>query len=59
MLVFLNDGGGTSKTLTSSPFPNQQMKEETGASAQTVTTDAQGGGVFPVPSRGQAIWVPN
>jgi alpha-amylase len=59
MLVFLNDGGGTSKTLTSSPFANQQMKEETGASTQTVTTDAQGGGVFPVPARGQAIWVPN
>jgi hypothetical protein len=35
------------------------MKEETGASTQTVTTDAQGGGVFPVPARGQAIWVPN
>jgi alpha-amylase len=59
MLVFLNDGGATSKTLTSSPFANKQMKEETGASTQTVTTDAQGGGVFPVPSRGQAIWVPN
>jgi alpha-amylase len=59
MLVFLNDGGGTSKTLTSSPFANKQMKEETGASTQTVTTDAQGGGVFPVPARGQAIWVPN
>jgi alpha-amylase len=59
MLVFLNDGGGTSKTLTSSPFANQQMKDETGASTATVTTNAQGGGTFPVPARGHAIWVPN
>jgi hypothetical protein len=35
------------------------MKEETGASAATVMTDAQGGGTFPVPARGHAIWVPN
>jgi len=59
MLVFLNDGGGTSKTLTSSPFANKQMKDETGSSTATVTTDAQGGGTFPVPARGHAIWVPN
>jgi alpha-amylase len=59
MLVFLNDGGGTTKTLTSSPFANKQMKEETGASTATVTTDAQGGGTFPVPARSHAIWVPN
>jgi alpha-amylase len=59
MLVFLNDGGGTMKTLTSSPFANKQMKDETGASTATVTTDAQGGGTFPVPARGHAIWVPN
>jgi alpha-amylase len=59
MLVFLNDGGNTSKTLTSGPFANKQMKEETGASAATVMTDAQGGGTFPVPARGHAIWVPN
>jgi len=59
MLVFLNDGGGTSKTLTSSPFANKQMKDETGASSATVTTDAQGGGSFPVPARGHAIWAPN
>jgi alpha-amylase len=59
MLVFLNDGGGTSKTLTSSPFASKQMKDETGASSATVTTDAKGGGTFPVPPRGHAIWVPN
>jgi alpha-amylase len=59
MLVFLNDGGGTSKTLTASPFANKQMKEETGSSTQTVTTNAEGGGSFPVPARGHAIWVPN
>jgi alpha-amylase len=59
MLVFLNDGGATSKTLASSPFANKQMKDETGSSTATVTTDAQGGGTFPVPARGHAIWVPN
>ena len=59
MLVFLNDGGGTSKTLTSSPFASKQMKDETGSSTATVTTDAQGGATFPVPARGHAIWVPN
>jgi alpha-amylase len=59
MLVFLNDGGGTSKRLTSSPFPNQQLRDETGASTATVTTDAQGGAIFPVPARGHAIWAPN
>ncbi|MET0595695.1 MAG: alpha-amylase domain-containing protein [Polyangiaceae bacterium] len=58
MLVFLNDGGGTSKKLTSSPFANQPMKDETGASTATVTTDAQGGATFPVPARGHAIWAP-
>jgi alpha-amylase len=59
MLVFLNDGGGTSKKLTSSPFPNQQLRDETGASTATITTDAQGGATFPVPARGHAIWAPN
>jgi alpha-amylase len=59
MLVFLNDGGGTSKTLTTSPFPNLPMRDVTGASTATVTTNAQGGGSFPVPARGHAIWVPN
>jgi alpha-amylase len=59
MLVFLNDGGATSKTLTSSPFANQPMTDVTGASNAIVTTNAQGGGSFPVPARGHAIWVPN
>jgi alpha-amylase len=59
MLVFLNDGGATSKTLTSSPFLNQQMKDESGVFTATVSTNAQGGGTFPVPARGHAIWVPN
>jgi alpha-amylase len=58
MLLLLNDGAASTKSLASSPFLNKQMRDESGMHTQLVATDAQGGGSFPVSAGNYAAWVP-
>ncbi|WP_100335664.1 alpha-amylase [Hymenobacter chitinivorans] len=58
LLVMLNDGStGRSKTITT-PFKSATLTDKTGNSTATVTTDANGTGVFPVNARSYSVWVP-
>ncbi|MDU0369000.1 alpha-amylase [Hymenobacter endophyticus] len=59
LLMLLNDGGSArSKTITT-PFKSATLTDKTGNTSGTVTTDANGTGVFPVNSRSYAVWVPS
>ena len=58
LLELLNDGGSaTSKGITT-PFKSATLTDATGNSGGTITTDANGYGVFPVGARSYAVWVP-
>ncbi|MCC3156808.1 alpha-amylase [Hymenobacter sp. 15J16-1T3B] len=58
LLVLLNDGGtARTKTITT-PFKSATLTDKTGNNTNTVTTDANGTGTFPVGARNYAVWVP-
>jgi len=57
LLLLLCDAAATSKQLRT-PFLNATLKDHTGHIGNTVTTDASGVGVFPVPTKSYAVWVP-
>jgi len=59
LLELLNDGGSTRSTGVTTPFKNATLTDKTGNFAGTVTTDANGYGVFKVNPRSYSVWVPN
>ncbi|MBG8553736.1 alpha-amylase [Hymenobacter guriensis] len=58
LLLLLNDGSSArSKTITT-PFKSKTLTDKTGNNTSTITTDANGTGVFPVNARSYSVWVP-
>lgn len=58
LLTLLNDGGSNASKGLTTPFKNATLTDLTGNTSGTVTTDANGYGVFAVNSRSYAVWVP-
>ena len=58
LLVLLDDGGNNATKGLTTPFKNATLTDLTGNNPGTVTTDANGYGVFAVKSRSYAVWVP-
>ena len=58
LLVLLDDGSNNATKGLTTPFKNATLTDLTGNTAGTVTTDANGYGVFAVNSASYAVWVP-
>ncbi|GAB3291638.1 alpha-amylase [Hymenobacter tenuis] len=58
LLVLLNDGGSARTKGITTPFKSATLTDKTGNSTSTITTDANGYGVFPVNARSYSVWVP-
>ena len=59
LLTLLNDGSSAATKGITTPFKSASLTDATGNNAGTVTTDANGYGVFAVGSRSYAVWVPS
>jgi alpha-amylase len=57
LVLLLNDGAAAQRTVKTS-FADATLVDATGQVDAAVKTDAAGTGVFPVPERGYAVWVP-
>ena len=58
LLEVLNDGSNSASKGVTTPFKNATLTDLTGNNSGTVTTDANGYGVFGVGARSYAVWVP-
>ena len=58
LLEMLNDGSASASKTITTPFKNATLTDLTGNTTGTVTTDANGIGLFRVNSRSYAVWVP-
>ncbi|WP_317197846.1 alpha-amylase [Hymenobacter pini] len=58
LLMLLNDGSSARTKTITTPFKSATLTDKTGNSGGTVTTDANGTGVFPVNARSYSVWVP-
>ncbi|GAB3728306.1 hypothetical protein GCM10027594_10410 [Hymenobacter agri] len=59
LLLLLNDGSAARSKGITTPFKSASLTDATGNNGGTITTDANGYGVFPVGARSYAAWVPN
>ncbi|WP_082016899.1 alpha-amylase domain-containing protein [Hymenobacter sp. DG25B] len=58
LLLLLNDGSAARSKGITTPFKSATLTDKTGNNTSTVTTDANGYGVFPVNARSYSAWVP-
>ncbi|WP_054414673.1 alpha-amylase domain-containing protein [Hymenobacter sp. DG25A] len=58
LLLLLNDGSSARSKGITTPFKSTTLTDKTGNNTSTISTDANGYGVFPVNARSYSVWVP-